>query len=197
MQDVKQIRVQQALIVAGLAGVVAVFLPFTENISPFDTLYGLDDHLWQLGLPFFLALPITAASLRLLLSATLSTAEKIFAYVMSIGAIIIFFPVFEEYFEEFLSFEVQYAIEFVPIALYCVVLIVGLAYLVVGLKSRNLGKHAPVTAMQIVYIAHCSFLLTVFYFDSWLQAGAYLTLFTAVVYLVQILSYHMCRRFVR
>lgn len=190
MQDVKQIRVQQALIVAGLAGVVAVFLPFTENISPFDTLYR---SLWQLGLPFFLALPITAASVRLLLSASLSTAEKTFAYVMSLGAIIILFP----FFEEFFPFEVQYAIEFIPIALYCVVLIVGLAYLVVGLKSRNLGKHAPVTAMQIVYIAHCSFLLTLFYIDSRLQAGAYLTLFAAVVYLVQILSYHMCRRSVR
>ena len=170
--DVKQLRMQQALIVAGLSGVVAIFLPFTYNVSPLDTIHPSDFRLLRLGLPFFLAAPITFALIRLLASGSISSAETILAYIMGAGAVIALLPVFREE-----GFDHVFLV-------YGLALVAGVSFFIAGLRKRWFGQYASVTAMQIAYIVHCSTLLTAYYGD--LQAGAYLTLIVAVTYFVQI-----------
>ena len=196
MQDVKQIRIQQALIVAGLAGVIALFLPFTYGVSPLDALLpllSLELEGLLLGGPLFLAIPVTAASVRLLVTGSLSPKVKILAFLMSAGAVLIGIPIFAEVFAEHFPTYLPLIGREILFAIFTLTLIAGLLYFVVGLKKRSFGKYAPVAAMQVPYIVHSVALLYEFYWDG-LQIGAYLIVLTAVSYLVQIFSYQLGRR---
>ena len=69
------------LTVVGITGIVGLFLPFADSTSPVDAVS--DRELWRLALPFFLAVLVSAASIRWVISGSFSRPERAIAYVVS------------------------------------------------------------------------------------------------------------------
>ena len=200
MPNTKQIRIHKALIMAGLVGVVAIFFPIFKDMSPLDAVRGFEGELLiSAGLPYFLALPITAALVRLSRSGALSSTETVLAFVMSAGAILFYLPTYNYLLTMGLIpgsswaevTALGYLKSIFPALIYGLTLIAGISYFVVGLGKGSFGEYAPVVAMQIAYIVHS--VGFPFLFDKW-HAGTYLTLLAAVAYVVQIVSNHLGRR---
>jgi len=183
---VKSIRIQQALVAMGFAGVIAIFLPFVWETSPLDTISDGWPELWGLSLPLFLAVSVSAGLIRIFVLGKMTAAESVIAYIM--GAIGVVAAWLWAYlggagYEEFAETLIEGWYLF-----YAITIIIGAVMLFLGLRRRWFGEFAPIVAMQIAYIAHGSWLLVVFYEDGW-DIGAHVTLFAAVVYLVQMPSY--------
>lgn len=79
-----------AALLLALPGVVALFLPFTQDTSPLDEIlsFGQFFNFSQLAAPAFLAIPIVAWQTRRLFVQRLSVSEITAAYVLSTGAIV-------------------------------------------------------------------------------------------------------------
>ncbi len=65
----------------GLIGIVSLFLPFSFGVSPVKAIH--DPYFWRMAAPAFLAVFISYASMRLIVSGLLSGAEKAIAYIVS------------------------------------------------------------------------------------------------------------------
>lgn len=71
------------LAVLGISGITALFLSFTEDVSP---MYATSEpRYWTLALPLVLSVPILAASVRWTVSGGFSRPECVVAYAMSLG----------------------------------------------------------------------------------------------------------------
>ena len=135
MPDLKQAHIQLALLVAGLAGVVAVFLPFTSDVSPWDKIYGRPrNDFRQFGLPFVLALPITIASVRVLASNSMSRVERTLAYIMGVSAVIVVLPWFWEDI-------VVDGLNELLFPIYGLALVTGVSCFIAGLRKDWFGQH--------------------------------------------------------
>jgi hypothetical protein len=160
----------------GFAGIVSLFLPFTYDESPVSAVTGRD--FWRLALPFFLAVPVSLASIRWIMTGTLSQFERVAGYVVSI---IVACLTMSLYFQDTSPSGTR---DWISIVIPPVTFISG-GFLVIkkGRKYLPLGLNMLVS-LQVAYLANCLLCLVAF-FGEW-QAGAYFALLTAVVYLAQI-----------
>jgi len=167
------------LTVPGMSGVAALFLSFTSNTSPMDAAF--DDDLWKLALPFFLSIPILAASIRWSLSGSMSLPERAVAYTVALAAAAVtlsfLWSATDRTGEEWLYTAI-------PVA----TLILGAILLLGDSKPDATRGLRPVMALQMAYLANALFCLAVFGGDDWfdLQVGAYCVLIAVIAYFLQI-----------
>jgi hypothetical protein len=187
------------LAVVGLAGVAALFLPFTWNTSPlaavgtlpflrqgradFSYLQGL----WRLGVPLLLALLVTAGTARRVVSRRFSRAERVLAYLAALVAAGCLLSLYWPYGSGDAQSAPSGVLDWFMVAFPWVGLTAG-AYLL----RRNSRTGIPdaanaVTAMQIVYVIVAIFCLVAYAWVGW-QVGAYLVALTAAAYLAQIVA---------
>lgn len=180
------------LTVAGAAGIAAIYLPFTWDVSPLAAMH--EESLWMLALPFFLPIATAAASARWLISGALSSPEAAIAYVASGSAAGMTLIFIGRFLVEGGNEGPGYA-DWVAVALSVVVLVLGACLLVRLWRTMKLPDYRPLMALQIAYLANAAFCLIVFLeFPGW-QAGAYVAFVTVVAYLLQIiLVYPQSRR---
>jgi hypothetical protein len=191
-------RSRFSLVVAsvGLAGVAAVFLPFTFNVSPLDAAGTLpflrgDEHflggLWRLGVPLFLATLVTAGTFRRVVSGRLTRAELVVGYLAALVAAACLLSIFLDFGSDDVRSLPSGFIEWFMLAFPWVGSAAG-----VYLLRRNSRAGVPdaantIAAMQIVYVIVAVFCLVIYASSGW-QTGAYLVAVTTLVYLVQIVA---------
>ena len=198
---------QACLVALSVIGIASIFLPLTRKVAPLDVMVlnapeilagklpnWSDIWLILLASPFFLAVPITIASLKRLWAGRLSRAAWLTSYVLALAMAsatlgFIGLGVFEKTLptdrplEEYLvMFSPQ---EYVALLLPLVVLVFGAGW-VIRNRRRMLVLHAinAVIAMQVAYIANGALCLALFQ-DDW-KNGAYVALATIVLYLIHI-----------
>jgi hypothetical protein len=180
----------QVLITAlGSAGVLLIFLPFTWSTSPLSAVIrGRSANIWQLGLPFFLAILVTVASIRRLVSGRWSRSETIVDYITALIMMCVTLSLYGRN----LGWPIDLAnLEWPQSTREQFAMSIPLLSVIIGvpLILRNRRRGLPegwnaVVSMQIAYFANGLLCLLAFIGD-W-QIGAYLTLFTIMVYLIQI-----------
>ena len=196
-------RSRLSLIVAivGLAGVPAVFLPFTSDTSPLKVAaqfpllrQGPADYflggLWRLGVPLMLAILVTAGTFRWVVSERLTRAERVAGYLAALVAAACFLSIFFTYGSDDAQSAPSGFIEWFMVALPWVASAAG-AYLL----RRNSRAGVPdavnvIAAMQIVYVSVAVICLAAYASSGW-QIGAYLVAVTTLVYLVHIVAVSM------
>jgi hypothetical protein len=177
-------RFSLAVAIIGLAGVAAIFLPFTYGTSPLSATF---DGLWQFGVPAMLAILVTVESFRWVVTGRLTRAERIVGYLAALVAAGCFLSIYlpdgngdsawgPSGFSEWFMFLVSW---------------VGSAA-GVCLLWRNTRTGVPsaanaIAAMQIVYAIVAVFCIVAFASEG-RQIGAYLVAVTTLVYLVQIVA---------
>jgi len=179
--------------VSGIAGITALFLPFTENISPVGFVFNIlpsessFSGLWlflPLAMPFFLSVFVSAAFVRWMISGLLSRPERTIAYVMSsmmaLG-ILIFITLG---FWAQLSNPSSCVREWLTLVIPLLLLLFGVYLVIKSLKNKGPEEVGAVMAMEIVYLSNAFFCLIGF-FGYW-QIGAYFVVFTSGIYLTQI-----------
>jgi len=171
------------LTVAGLTGIAGLFLPFTSNTSPADVLDGDMWGLWPLALPFFLAVPAFAASMRWIISGSLTQPERVVAYVVSAASACATLYFVVVMFSESTGPErVQgWLVWTVPVA----ILLIGAYVLRRALRAAWSREFSPLVAIQVAFLAN-AVLCLIGFFGRW-QVGAYCSLVTALAYLGQII----------
>jgi hypothetical protein len=169
------------LTVPGMSGVAALFLPFTSDISPMDAAF--DDALWKLALPFFLSIPILAASIRWSFSGSMSLAERAVACTVALAATAATLSFLWSATDWTGDIE-QWLYTSIPVA----TLVLG-AFLLFGDSRPDASRSLwPVMALQVAYLANALFCLAVFAGDDLfdLQVGAYCVLIAVIAYFLQI-----------
>jgi hypothetical protein len=165
------------LTVLGTTGIAALILPFTDDYSPLKA--AVEQGLWRLAVPFFLAPLASAASLRWIVSGRLSPLERLIAYVVSAAMVCVTVSV---YF--MIASWPSGRQEWLSMVMPAVALVTGIAVLI---RSSRLGRIAavgPVLAIQVAYLCN-GLLCLIAFFGDW-QVGAYFVLVTAVVFVIQI-----------
>lgn len=77
-------KVHLLLAIAGLTGIVSLFLPFTFDVSP---LYAVQDHYWwKMAAPFFLSVLVFVATIRWVISGSFTVIWKAIAYFISVAS---------------------------------------------------------------------------------------------------------------
>jgi len=180
------------LSIAGLTGIAVLFLPFTFDISPLTALQ--EQSYWKIAAPAFLAVFISFAAVRWIISGSFSKAEVVIAYIVSTASAF-----------ETLSFLYQIIRETWPpsefevtlifvIVIPLLVLLSGSWLVISKLKHKISRDYCPIIALQVAYLADCLMCLILFcpffddFFTGW-QIGAWFSIATAVIYLVQIYLY--------
>jgi len=169
-------RVHVLLTIAGAIGILAMFLPFTWGTSPAGGTF--DKELWRLAWPFFLPPLITIAAARWLLSGRVSPPERAIAYTVSAATVCVTLSNYVRVLEWPRHFKEQVGFLF-PF----IVLAFGLFALLRIRRNELLKPFGAVVSLQVAYLANCLLCLSSF-FGSW-QIGAYCSLVTAIVYLIQ------------
>jgi len=178
-------KVHLFLAIAGLTGVVSLFIPFTWDVSPMKAL--LDKDFWKLAAPFFLTILISIASFRWLITGSFSRGWQTIGYFISAVSAIItisFFFTGGASPSEFM--------EWIALAVAVVVLLAG-SWLVIAKSRKQIAEgYCPLIALQVAYLANCLMCLVLFrpeynslFGYSW-QIGAWLSLATAMIYMFQI-----------
>jgi hypothetical protein len=178
-------KVHLMLTIAGLTGIVSLFLPFTWDVSPMKAL--LDKDFWKLAAPFFLSVLISIASLRWITTGSFGRTLQIIGYgISALSAIVTisFFFTAGASPSEFM--------EWIALSVAVVVLLAGSWLVISKLRKQVAGGYYPLIALQVAYLANCLMCLVLFrpeysslFGFSW-QIGAWFSLITAMIYLVQI-----------
>jgi hypothetical protein len=183
--------------VVGLAGVAALFLPLAWNTSPLAAagtlpfLPGGGDSylqgLWRLGVPFLLALLVSAGAMRRLVSRRFSRAERVLAYLAALVAACCLLSLFVPGGSGDGRSSPSSVMDWFMVAFPWAGLAAG-AYLL----RRNSRTGVPdaanaVTAMQLVYVIVAILCLVAYASVGW-QVGAYLVALTTLAYLAQIVA---------
>lgn len=160
-----------------MAGIAGLFLPFTYEASPVRA--ASDTGFWRLALPFFLAVPASAASIRWIISRSFSATERAIAYIASaaMAAVTLSVPLSEgrpTTIQEWLAMLSPGAI----IAL-------GVYLLIRNSRMGLFREFNPVMAIQTAYVAHVVLCL-IACFGEW-QRGAYWVLVAALAFVLQII----------
>jgi hypothetical protein len=197
-------RSRFSLVVAiiGLAGVPAVFLPFTSDTSPLKVAaqfpllrQGPADYflggLWWLGVPLTLAILVTLGSVRWIVTGRFSRAECLSAYLAALVAAGCFLSPFVSFLSLFVNDHFTWPTWGLPGWFLVMVSGVGSAA-GVCLLWRNARTGVPsaakaIAAMQIVYAIVAVFCMVAFALDGW-QIGAYLVAMTTLAYMAQIVA---------
>jgi hypothetical protein len=181
----KRPGIQLFLTIAGGIGIIAIFLPFTLNTSPWvaalESFNGefLMNKIWRIALPAFFPVLITMALLRWHIQGTLSRPECFIAYLVSAASVMITLSVcFENGWPKELKERLIIVIPILALAL-------GIFALFRNRQNMPLNPFRAIAAMQIAYMVNCLLCLTGF-FGGW-QIGAYCCLAAVVVYLIQMI----------
>lgn len=170
-------RIQLVIAIVGLTGIAAIFLPFTWDQTLFSAVN--DRNLWRLALPAFLPVLIAVLSLRWLFSTTLSSAEQVIAYIVSLASAVvtlsIYFIIHSGWPSDFIGWLV-YVIPLITLGL-------GITVIITHRKNMKIKPFLAVISLQTAYLANI-LLCLIGFFGGW-QFGAYLTLLTACAYLIQ------------
>lgn len=174
-------NIHLVLAVPGMSGVAALLLPFTSDISPMDAVF--DAALWKLALPFFLSVPILAASIRWSVSGAMSLPEHAVAYTVALASAAATLSFLWSAIDWTGDIE-QWLQTSIPVA----TLILGILLLAGDTKPDAIRNLRPVMALQVAYLASALFCLAVFGGDDWfdLQVGAYCVLIAVIAYFLQI-----------
>jgi hypothetical protein len=174
-------------VIGTIAGIGAMFLPFTWSTSPADVvLFGSNVEFWPLASPFLLAIPIAVASLRWLLAGTLSRIEWITAYALALalaGATLFFLG--SAFLLDGSGMDGQ---GWVSIFTFLAVLSAGAAVVSTNWRAGTSHTEKAVIAMQVAYVANASFCLIAF-FPFW-DIGACFALITISLYVAQMAALH-------
>jgi hypothetical protein len=177
-------------VIGTIAGVGAMFLPFTWSTSPADVvLFGSNVEFWPIASPFLLAIPISVASLRWLLVGTLSRIEWITAYALALalaGATLFFLGLL------LVDSSGMDGQGWVSISTFLAVLGAGAAVVSTNWRAGTSHTENAVIAMQVAYVANASFCLIAF-FPFW-DIGACFALITVSLYMAQMVALHRQRR---
>lgn len=170
------------LTIPGVAGVAALFLPFTFGVSPVAAVLSQEWEVQRLALPLFLAPFASAGALRWISSGSFSRFERVTAYVL--GSTLAFLTLSLSLLA--LLFEPPTTVhDWIILAAPLVALCVGICLLIRNSRRKRGAELNPVVAIQIPYLAHSALLLIAF-FGEW-QVGAYCVLAAAMAFLFQII----------
>lgn len=181
-----------AVTVVGLAGVPAFFLPFAYGTSPqaaVTAMFSSDtilNRLWHFGVPLLLALLVTAATIRRVISGRFTRAEGLAAYGAALVGACCVLSTFFLYWGDSGGGPSSFLERFM------------MAFLWMGsaegayLLRRNARAGVPtaanaIAAMQVIYVVVALYLLVGFGSDGW-QIGAYLVAVTTLVYAAQVIA---------
>lgn len=178
-------RMYLFLTIIGGIGILAIFLPFSLDISAFRAASDFDDffNLWKLAWPFFLPVFIAIASLRWLIAGSLSRPERLIAYLVSaVSAVLVCISLssiiedngWPPYFQEGLM-----------IVFPIMTLGFGIFYLIRTRHDLEIKPFQAIMSMQTAYLANG--LLCLIGLSPDLQIGAYCSLVTVLAYLTQII----------
>jgi hypothetical protein len=165
------------LTVSGTAGIAALFLPFTWGVSPASAVFAMA--YWQLAIPFFLSVLVSAASVRWMISGLPSRPERAIAYVassmMAFSTLSLYLDIdaWPSGMQEWLSMTIP-----------LLTLLLGVYVVIKNLRNKGPKEVSAVMAMQIAYLSN-ALLCLIGFFGEW-QIGAYFVLVTSIVYLLQI-----------
>jgi hypothetical protein len=169
--------------VIGAAGIVALFLPFAYDYSPVRAMF-FDDwfaEVWPLGAPFFLSIPVTLASARLILFGPLSRVERLAAYASSVAAAAVTIWLVMTWVSSDSSLLVT---DWIAVAVPLTTLAAGGAMLVHLRRNPRWEVANPILAMQLAYLANA--LMCFIMFSGNLQVGAFAAVATTVAYVLQV-----------
>jgi hypothetical protein len=182
-KDAHRTRIHLFLTIVGLVGIPGLFLPFVGHASPLDAVLLSKDNIfylfWRAGLPAFVVVPASLASIRWMVSGSLSLAEKVIAYLTAASMACIS-----------LSFWLEGVLDKQSV-LFCTiemfVLGLGIVALMRNSKMPSASRFNPVLSLQVVYVAHViPWLPFGFHPESGgVRIGAYLILIAALAYVVQ------------
>lgn len=187
LQKSNQRRIHIFLAIAGMTGIIGLFLPFSWDVSPMKALIAKD--FWQLAAPAFLSILVTSATLRWIILGSFSRPEKIIAYSVSVTSacitlsFILKMDLFQTDFQEWVS-------AIIPI----VVLLLGAFVVIRNSSKKGLRNYNPLIAMEIAYLANCLFCLAGFWSNGnqilggW-EIGAYFCLAACIVYTLHIILF--------
>jgi uncharacterized membrane protein (DUF373 family) len=183
--NLQQQKVHLWLTLAGLTGIVSLFLPFTLSVSPMQALQEKD--FWKLAAPFFLSVLISLAVLRWLITSSFSRSWQAIGYIISAGSAFITISFFFTG-----SISPSEFMEWIAFAAAVVVILASSWLVIAKLRKQLAGGYCPLIALQVAYLANCLMCLVLFrpenssmFGFSW-QIGAWFSLATAVIYLLQI-----------
>lgn len=164
-----------ALVVSAV-GTVALFLPFTFDVSP---LSGLQDHdrVWMLAVPFFLAPVMLYMALRLSTAGAISPVERRVAGALSLAVVLLTasFYVLPSENDKWPSSELEWTSFIAPLVLFVVE-----AGLLWRLRRRVSPDLFALAALVCAYLPNAVLCLIAFG-DDW-QVGAHVTLATVMAY---------------
>lgn len=174
--------------ILGSAGIILIPLPFVEGESPLSQFGGSSFNVWELALPYFLAVPATLFTIHWIISGKLSRFEGVAGYVAGTFSALVTMSGYLPVFNEPISWPngVQEWAGLLP----GVILIAG-GYMTFRNWRKGLphGLNAWVW-LQVAYLANCLLCLMIFW--GGLRIGGYLALLTAIAYVIQIIL--LCRR---
>ena len=179
-----------AITALGLVGIVIPFLPFTEHISPLQAVEVVakpEDFMPVtiafLGGPFFLAILVSIASLRLVVFGKPSRSELAIEYCSSmIAACATLFITID-----IIASKSTEPTDWYSLAVAWASIALGIALVLRSWRNGVASGLIAVASMQIAYVANALLCLVLFFLYQGWQIGAKLTLFTLVVYVVQVL----------
>lgn len=183
-------RIQWFLTIAGLSGIVSIFLSFTWEVSAMDAVtYMLRDPkvdyiaIFLRGTPFFSSVIISAFIIRWGLSGRLSLLEQIITYFMGLSMMAVVISMNFMFLYETRAYAHDLS-EIMAVVFSAGSLIAGV-FLVI--RNHRLGKFknlSPIMLMQTAYFSNGISCLIGFWKEGW-QIGAYFTLVTVIVYAAQ------------
>jgi hypothetical protein len=172
------------LLILGIPAIVLLFLPYTSGTSPWAAVSGSDGYsVALLGGPFFLAIVICIAQVRLFLKKSFPRTERAIyrslAYAaLACGLVLLTLGTWTEGFtEEGIGLDLMFGIPFL--------VVVSLIVL-----ARRLGpEKAALVALKAAWLPNAIMCGITYwprsFFSGW-QIGAYLAAFTIVLYSVEI-----------
>jgi len=173
------------LTLLGMSGIAGLFLPFTSDVSPVEA--APVSELWRVAVPFFLAVLASAASIRWIISGSLSKAERAIAYVASAAMAGVTVSMWFT-----LDRESRTIREWLSIVSPGPILALGIYFLIRNSKMGSSRNFNPVMAIQVAYLANAVLCLIAF-LREW-QVGAYCVLAAAVAFVLQIILVSVSRR---
>jgi hypothetical protein len=166
------------LTLLAMAGIAGLFLPFTSGVSP--AMAAPVSGVWRLAVPFFLSVLASAASIRWIVSGSLSRAESAIAYVASAAMAGVIVSMWFA-----LGDESQSIRDWVAVVSPGPILALGIYFLIQNSKTGPSRNFNAVMAIEVAYLANAVRCLIAF-FGEW-QVGAYCALVTAVTFVLQII----------
>lgn len=177
-----------ATIALGLVGMATPFLPFKYDVSPLGAAAQVvnphSDFFWLflVGSPFFLAILVSIASIRLMVLGKSTRSELAIAYCSSIiMACATLFLMIAQGISDW-PFTLH---DWLSLALPCATIALGCTLVVRSWRLRVPPGLIAVTAMQSAYVAN-ALLCLLSYWPDW-QIGAICTLLTVLAYVGQAL----------